>query len=192
MIGTIKTSILGEDDFNNEHENEEWVLMDGRDVSGSEYAQLLNKNNVPDARGTFLRPSGVGSALVGEIQDAALNNADLGFEFTKGGGDTISMGSHNHKVYKKTNGTQDFKEGGATIASKQIRDKLPADYKKGYTLWASTAVTVPNTCKTKAFHAITTPSLWLGDVVDENDSLTALTTEMCPVHVCFYTYIRIN
>ena len=192
MIGVIKTSILAEDDFNNEHENEEWVLMDGRDVSGSEYSRILGKNNVPDARGTFLRSSGSGGGLVGEIQNAALNNSDLGFEFTKGGGDTINLGSHNHKVYKKTDGKQDFATGGTTIASKQIRDRLPADYKQSYTLWASTAVTVPNTCKTKAFQAIRTPSLWLGDLVDENNSLTALTTEMFPIHVCFYTYIRIN
>ena len=44
MIGVIKTSILAEDDFNNEHENEEWVLMDGRDVSGSEYSKVSGKN----------------------------------------------------------------------------------------------------------------------------------------------------
>jgi len=35
-----------------------WVLADGRDVTGSKYAQLVGRNTVPDLRGAFLRMAG--------------------------------------------------------------------------------------------------------------------------------------
>jgi hypothetical protein len=57
-LGSVIQSLLIEEEFQAEHGNN-WVLMDGRSVVGSDY-QLLDPGNpsrvvIPDARGQFLR-----------------------------------------------------------------------------------------------------------------------------------------
>ena len=61
MVGDIKQSVLTEPQFKSlldATEQLKWVLADGRDVTGSKYAQLTSKNTVPDLRGAFLRMAG--------------------------------------------------------------------------------------------------------------------------------------
>lgn len=58
-IGDVKQSFLTEAEFQAEHDST-WVLCDGRDVTGSDYAILktgdaITPHNIPDARGQFLR-----------------------------------------------------------------------------------------------------------------------------------------
>ena len=58
-IGDVKQSFLTEAEFQAEHDDT-WVLCDGRDVIGSDYAVLkegdaVTSHNIPDARGQFLR-----------------------------------------------------------------------------------------------------------------------------------------
>jgi hypothetical protein len=58
-IGDVKQSFLTEVEFQAEHDDT-WVLCDGRDVIGSDYAVLkegdaVTSHNIPDARGQFLR-----------------------------------------------------------------------------------------------------------------------------------------
>lgn len=53
-IGTIKTSLLSETQFQSEV-GPEWILADGRDVTGSDYALLTGNTTVADLRGMFLR-----------------------------------------------------------------------------------------------------------------------------------------
>lgn len=53
-LGDIKYSILDEVAFIGEN-GDCWVLLDGRNVSGSELAISLNIESVPDARGYFFR-----------------------------------------------------------------------------------------------------------------------------------------
>ena len=75
-IGDVKQSLLTEAEFQAEHDDT-WVLCDGRDVIGSDYAILkegdaVTSHNIPDARGQFLRgldtsgtvdPDGAGRVL---------------------------------------------------------------------------------------------------------------------------------
>jgi hypothetical protein len=82
-IGDVKTSMLTEAEYQALN-GPTWVLMDGRDVVGSDLAILktgsnVTPHNVPDARGQFLRgldpsgsvdPDGV-SRNVGDTQDDA-------------------------------------------------------------------------------------------------------------------------
>lgn len=53
-LGSIKESMLTEAQFQAQH-GTGWVLMDGRDVTGSAYATLTGNTTLPDARGQFLR-----------------------------------------------------------------------------------------------------------------------------------------
>ena len=85
-IGDVKQSFLTEVKFQAEHDDT-WVLCDGRDVIGSDYAILkegdaVTSHNIPDARGQFLRgldtsgtvdPDGAGRVL-GDSQVDAFQN----------------------------------------------------------------------------------------------------------------------
>jgi hypothetical protein len=42
-----------------------WVLADGRDVTGSEYAKVMGRNTVPDLRGAFFRGAGNNATQTG-------------------------------------------------------------------------------------------------------------------------------
>ena len=56
-IGSVKQSMLDEATFQSIH-GTGWVLMDGRDVTGSDYDTIVFGGiggNIPDARGQFLR-----------------------------------------------------------------------------------------------------------------------------------------
>ena len=60
-VGTIVASILDEAQFSAQN-GTGWILADGRDVSGSNYAVVKGENNVPDLRGVFLRGKANGSS----------------------------------------------------------------------------------------------------------------------------------
>ncbi len=53
-VGDVKYSILDEAAFQAEN-GPCWVLLDGRDISGSRLAALIGQTNLPDARGYFIR-----------------------------------------------------------------------------------------------------------------------------------------
>lgn len=53
-VGSVVHSMLTEAQFQ-AIKGSGWVLMDGRDVTGSSYAGLVGNNTLPDARGLFLR-----------------------------------------------------------------------------------------------------------------------------------------
>lgn len=53
-LGTVIQSYLNEAQFQ-AIRGTDWVLMDGRDVTGSDYAALTGNTTIPDARGRYLR-----------------------------------------------------------------------------------------------------------------------------------------
>jgi len=77
-IGDIKQSLLNLSQFQQQF-GDCWVLIDGRDVSGSDYASITGKNTLPDARGRFARNEGGNSAPIGTIQNdsTAINGLNL-------------------------------------------------------------------------------------------------------------------
>ncbi|MCK5355243.1 MAG: hypothetical protein KAJ63_09005 [Methyloprofundus sp.] len=62
-IGTVISSLLTEVQVNTDTDDtnevdvrkRKWVLADGKDVSGSAYAQVTGNSHIPDFRGVFLR-----------------------------------------------------------------------------------------------------------------------------------------
>jgi len=53
-VGSTIQSMLTEAQFQTEF-GTNWVLMDGRSVSGSDYETITTESTIPDARGMFLR-----------------------------------------------------------------------------------------------------------------------------------------
>jgi hypothetical protein len=53
-VGDVQASMLTEAQFQAKRDSK-WVLMDGRDVTGSDYATLTGSSTIPDARATVLR-----------------------------------------------------------------------------------------------------------------------------------------
>ncbi|GAA3957505.1 hypothetical protein [Mucilaginibacter dorajii] len=53
-LGDVKYSILPPDQFK-QMNGSGWVLLDGRKVNGSQLQKHFSMNNIPDARGMFLR-----------------------------------------------------------------------------------------------------------------------------------------
>jgi len=61
-LGTIISSMLNEVTFQGQT-NTTWILADGRDVTGSDYANLTGNTSVPDLRAVFLRGKDNGRGL---------------------------------------------------------------------------------------------------------------------------------
>jgi hypothetical protein len=61
-VGDIQQSILTESQFQSLR-GEDWVLMDGRNVEGSRYHTFTGEEDIPDARGTYLRSKDNGRGL---------------------------------------------------------------------------------------------------------------------------------
>ena len=85
VLGDVKSSMLTEGQMSTL--TSDWVLADGRNVTGSAYATLTGKNVIPDLRGQFLRgldtsgttdPNGAGRTL-GDSQsdETAINSLSL-------------------------------------------------------------------------------------------------------------------
>jgi len=56
-VGTVLTSMLTSTQFASEY-GDNWVLADGRSVTGTKYANVTGNSTIPDMRGAFLRGKG--------------------------------------------------------------------------------------------------------------------------------------
>ena len=70
-IGSIQQTFLTEKQFTKQI-GSNWVLCDGRSVSGSKYEKLGYGSSVKDCRGRFLRTAGGNAAALGANQESAL------------------------------------------------------------------------------------------------------------------------
>lgn len=97
-IGSIQQSVLTEVQFQAQ-QSDKWVLMDGRDITGSALAGITGWANLPDASGRFLRSSG-GDAdpTVGGLQSQATAVNGLGLSGTSPtlSTNTFADPSHTH------------------------------------------------------------------------------------------------
>lgn len=123
-IGDVKQSFLTEAEFQAEHDDT-WVLCDGRDVIGSDYAVLkegdaVTSHNIPDARGQFLR---------GKNNSRNDGNQDPDGERSLGDFQQDKMQGHHHKiqaapgitggsVYNITNSFRSDQHNGAFCAAR--------------------------------------------------------------------------
>ena len=86
-VGTIIHSMLSTTQFASEY-GDNWVLADGRSVTGTRYAAVTGNSTIPDMRSTFLR---------GKDNSRGLNpDGDLALgTFT-----SDKLGSHSHGLAK--------------------------------------------------------------------------------------------
>lgn len=134
-IGTVVQSMLSEAEYQ-AFAGDGWVLMDGRDVSGSDYAVLKGVSTIPDARGRFLRgknngrSGGTGNpdgdATLGDSQDDALasHNHNMSFNltihrFTRATG----TGSGSANTYEDTGSGTALTSSAASTGSNETRPR---------------------------------------------------------------------
>jgi hypothetical protein len=92
-VGTIIHSMLTTTQFAAEY-GDNWVLADGRSVTGSKYAAVTSNSTIPDMRGAFLRGKGTtynpdGDLAVGTYTGDKLythNHSFSSYELGTGGG----------------------------------------------------------------------------------------------------------
>ncbi|NRA65320.1 MAG: hypothetical protein HRU19_12610 [Pseudobacteriovorax sp.] len=87
-VGSIQQSLLTEAQFQAAMGSTDWVLMDGRTVTGSAYATLTGKSKIPAAQGRFLRMAGGNAGPIGEPQTQGTAPNKL----------SLSGGAHKHRV----------------------------------------------------------------------------------------------
>jgi hypothetical protein len=71
-VGDIRQSFLTEVQFQSLN-GSDWVLCDGRSVTGSSYETITGNPNIPDARGVFLRGKNNGRTDGNENPDGELS-----------------------------------------------------------------------------------------------------------------------
>ena len=104
FVGDIRTALLTEAQFQAEV-GTDWILMDGRDVTGSGYHTLTGNTTVPNitSTGAFLRSTGGAAAALGSTQADAtavngLANASSTVTINKNQWNS-NQNSHNHGGY---------------------------------------------------------------------------------------------
>ena len=102
IVGSVQQTFLTAVEFESIMGNE-WVLADGRDVTGSLYEQVTGNSTVPDCRGLFLRTVGgnanatIGGSQADEVIDHVVrsNNSsgsNLSLWFDEGTGARVGAG----------------------------------------------------------------------------------------------------
>ena len=92
-LGTIVQSMLTETQFQSLNSTS-WVLMDGRDVTGSAYATLTGQTTLPDARGAALRMKNNGRSDGNQNPDGdSILGAWQGDEFESHTHGTVNAGT---------------------------------------------------------------------------------------------------
>lgn len=102
-VGDIKHSLLNEAAFQAVH-GSGWVLMDGRNIAGSDFETITGMSAIPDARGQFLRgfDNGRGidpNRILGGGQSDATARPNQGFSAT-----TSYAGTHSHQLWSANSG----------------------------------------------------------------------------------------
>ena len=88
-VGSIQQTFLSASEFESIM-GTDWVLADGRDVTGSSYETITGNSSVPDCRGLFLRTvGGNANATIGGTQSDTTAQNGLSAS-------TNSAGSHTH------------------------------------------------------------------------------------------------
>jgi hypothetical protein len=87
MVGDVKFSTLEPALFKKVN-GEGWVLMDGRNIVGEDLADLMKIQNIPDARGVFIRGMNLG-------RETSTGDPD-GTNRTVGSFQADQLGQHSH------------------------------------------------------------------------------------------------
>ena len=191
-IGDIKKSLLNEEQFL-EIAGDGWVPLDGRDVTGSAYADQTGMKVIPDMQqGQFVRNVGGSATTMGINQDEDTNKDHLQSVFSAGSASTTDA-AHSHflLINKKVTGnspnnnTKDHANTWTEYHYSHLPDPMK-DPKYRFSASSSSAAK----CQVETSAALSTmqidSSQW------NNDQNWTEDEETRPVNVAFYHYIQIN
>lgn len=123
IIGSVKTSLLTEAQFNSEISDGTWFLADGRSCIGTQYETITGNSNIPDMRGKFLRAKDNGRHTTGDGNGDPYGDKTLGVNYEDAtapnglAGTTSSAGAHSHTVNNLYIGSSDFSFTGPVVNS---------------------------------------------------------------------------
>jgi hypothetical protein len=124
-IGDVKTSLLTESQYQAIHGNN-WVLCDGRDVSGSKYATLTGSTTVPNMANRFLRMVGDDSVALGLTQEDAFQGHWHNLRYR---GDASGGGTGGYVIWQpnatSTNSVQDAISDGVNGTPRKASETRP-------------------------------------------------------------------
>lgn len=149
-VGTVKQSMLGPVDFNNENPGT-WLLMNGQSCSGTYYEALTGNSLVPDmvTEGTFLRQAKSGRGLGS-------------FEGDEFGSHTHIQNAHNHTQNAHTHTQNSHTHTYSNATKKDQQNAVDDGYSHTYAGWqgtttstsgATTAINQNTTATNNAFTA---------------------------------------
>ena len=189
-IGDIKKTLLNEEQFL-EIAGEGWVPLDGRDVTGSAYAEQTGIKVIPDMQqGEFVRNVGGSAAQMGLNQFEATNKNHLQSVFSAGSASTTDA-AHSHfiLVNKKATGTNPQDADYSNTWTEYYYPNLPSamqNPKERFSASSSGA----NKCKVETSSALST--LQIDSAQWNNNQNWTEDDETRPVNVAFFHYIQIN
>jgi hypothetical protein len=116
-VGDVKESMLTESQFQEVMGNT-WVLMDGRDVSGSDYASITGNTTLSDARGIFRRAKNNGRSDGQEDPDGERNLGDFEGDAIRNITGTVGFRGYPGEQYRSNSFHSGVMQwGGSTSAS---------------------------------------------------------------------------
>ena len=191
-IGDIKKTLLNEEQFL-EIAGEGWVPLDGRDVTGSAYAEQTGIKVIPDMQqGEFVRNVGGSAAQMGLNQFEATNKNHLQSVFSSGSASTTDA-AHSHflMINKKVTGnnpnnnTKDY----APTWTEYHHAHMPDPLKDPKHRFSSSSSNAPK-CQVETSAALST--MQIDSAQWNNDQNWTEDDETRPVNVAFFHYIQIN
>lgn len=109
-VGSVQQTFLSAVEFESIM-GTDWVLADGRDVSGSLYETITGNSTAPDVRGLFLRTvGGNANATIGGSQGEDVNQGSISAS-------SNSTGAHTHNMWSFSGAT--LSGGGSNIPINQ-------------------------------------------------------------------------
>jgi hypothetical protein len=112
-IGDVIASMLTEAQFQSQRSTN-WILMDGRNVAGSLYANVTGNSVIPDARGAFLR---------GKNNGRSDGSENPGGDLAMGTFQSDAFGSHAHTISGGGSSTLTIRQQNTGVSSVTV----PAD-----------------------------------------------------------------
>lgn len=174
-IGSCIHSLLTEAEFQAEVGTDNWVIADGRDVTGSRYALLTGQTTIPDMRGRFLRGKNNG---ISTADGDSLGERSLGsFQRSQIMDHRHSQNPHNHTVTYR----RGYTTGGSFAAAGAT---MPAWFENSDPANSSLSQVIQGTSLTES------PE---GFVAAGNETgFSSGINESAPRNICVNIFVRIN
>lgn len=192
IVGSVQQSVLNEAQFQAEA-GDEWVRMDGRDITGSRLAQITGWTNLPDASGRFLRSSG-GNAdpnLGGtQGEGTAVNGLVLSGSSPSLNANSFAAASHSHSAGNLHARITDF--GTAAIIRQSTNLSTPWSTSKALGTNSNQVSSTNSFSATPVGGSTDGSSNTNVNISGGTYSLSSSDIETRPVNLTVNTFIKIN